>query len=144
MNHKNNKRARGKHRLSTAFIEALAKDFEEHGEGVIRICRAERPLEYLKIYATIVSRMMANEAMEEMPPVATFRWLLPGEDAHPPISLDNDGLTVVLAGDRCIGFILSARPRGVRALDHAGQELGYFATQAEGAVAIYRGLPAGE
>jgi hypothetical protein len=37
-------------------------------------------------------------------------------------------MTMILADDRCIGFTLSAGSRGVRALDHAGQELGYFET----------------
>jgi hypothetical protein len=66
--------------LSTALIEAMAKDFEEHGQGAIRICRVERPHEYLKIYASIVSPMLRIEAMEEAPPMMTIKWLEPGED----------------------------------------------------------------
>ena len=39
-------------RLSTAFLEALAKDFEAHGDETIRIARLERPIEYLRIVAS--------------------------------------------------------------------------------------------
>ena len=39
-------------RLSTAFLEALAKDFEEFGDETIRIARLERPIEYLRIVAS--------------------------------------------------------------------------------------------
>lgn len=38
------------------FLEALAKDFEEHGEGVIRIVRIETPQVYLKIVASLMPR----------------------------------------------------------------------------------------
>ena len=37
-----------KNRLSWSFLSALADDFEEHGVSTIRICRIERPHEYLK------------------------------------------------------------------------------------------------
>jgi hypothetical protein len=43
-----------RNRIAYKLIEALAKDFEEHGEEAIRIARIERPHEYLKI---IVSTM---------------------------------------------------------------------------------------
>ena len=39
-------------KLSTAFLEALAKDFEEFGDETIRIARLERPIEYLRIVAS--------------------------------------------------------------------------------------------
>jgi hypothetical protein len=39
-------------RLSTAFLEALAADFETHGSETIRIARVERPIEYLRIVAS--------------------------------------------------------------------------------------------
>ena len=38
------------------FIEALAKDFEEHGASVIRIVRAEEPATYLKIMASVMPK----------------------------------------------------------------------------------------
>ena len=43
-------------RIGTAFLEELAKDFEEHGAGVIKIARIERPTEYLKIVASTLPR----------------------------------------------------------------------------------------
>ena len=41
-----------RNRLQGAFVSALAADFEEHGEGVIRIARIEKPLEYLRLIAS--------------------------------------------------------------------------------------------
>ena len=40
-------------RIGTAF---LAKDFEEHGVDAIKICRIERPTEYLKIVASTLPK----------------------------------------------------------------------------------------
>jgi len=45
-----------RNRLSNALLEALAKDFEEHGEEAVRITRVERPAEYLKIVAGIMPK----------------------------------------------------------------------------------------
>src|SRR5438270_8314540 len=45
-------RAKGaRNKLSQAFLEAFAADFEEHGAEVIRIVRMEKPHEYLKTAA---------------------------------------------------------------------------------------------
>src|SRR5215471_19250582 len=41
-----------RNRFSKKFDDALLRDFEEHGEGVIRIARIERPTEYLKLIAS--------------------------------------------------------------------------------------------
>jgi hypothetical protein len=50
-------RARGvKNRLSHAFLTALAEDFEAHGEEAIRICRIEKPNEYLRVIAHLMPR----------------------------------------------------------------------------------------
>jgi len=50
-------RAKGvKNRLSHAFLTALVEDFEAHGEEAIRICRVERPNEYVKIVAGLMPR----------------------------------------------------------------------------------------
>lgn len=52
-----NGRPRGaKNKLHRSFVEALAKDFEEHGEGAIRICRVEEPTRYLQIIASILPK----------------------------------------------------------------------------------------
>lgn len=45
-----------RNRLQAAFVEELAKDFEEHGPGVIRIVRVERPSDYLKIIASVLPK----------------------------------------------------------------------------------------
>ena len=45
-----------KNRLSWSFLSALADDFAEHGEGVIKICRIEKPHEYLKIVAGLMPK----------------------------------------------------------------------------------------
>src|SRR5262249_35759423 len=50
-------RARGaRNKLSQAFLEAFATDFEEHGAEVIRIVRMERPHEYLKTAAYLMPK----------------------------------------------------------------------------------------
>jgi hypothetical protein len=50
-------RPRGsKNRLNYTFLTALADDFEEHGPGTIRICRIEKPHEYLKIVAGLMPK----------------------------------------------------------------------------------------
>src|SRR5512132_1888098 len=43
-------------RIETKMLEAIARDFEEHGEEAIRICRVERPNEYLKLVASLLPR----------------------------------------------------------------------------------------
>jgi hypothetical protein len=43
-------------RIGTAFLEELAKDFEEHGAGVIKIARIEKPVEYLKLVASTLPK----------------------------------------------------------------------------------------
>jgi hypothetical protein len=45
-----------KNRLSWSFLSALADDFEEHGVSTIRICRIERPHEYLKVVAGLMPK----------------------------------------------------------------------------------------
>ncbi len=45
-----------KNRLSWSFLNALAEDFEQFGIETIRICRVERPNEYLKIVAGLMPR----------------------------------------------------------------------------------------
>jgi|SRR5262245_25077223 len=43
-------------RISTALLEAIAKDFEEHGEEAVRIARVERPVEYLRVVAWLLPK----------------------------------------------------------------------------------------
>ena len=50
-------RAKGaRNKLSQAFLEAFAADFEEHGAEVIRIVRMEKPHEYLKTAAYLMPK----------------------------------------------------------------------------------------
>jgi hypothetical protein len=50
-------RSRGvKNRLSHAFLTALAEDFEQHGVEAIKICRVERPNEYLRVIAHLMPK----------------------------------------------------------------------------------------
>ena len=43
-------------RIETKMLEAIARDFEEHGDEAIKICRLERPNEYLKLVASLLPR----------------------------------------------------------------------------------------
>ena len=55
--HKSGGRVKGaRNKLSMAFVEALAAEFAEHGAEAIRICRIERPAEFIKIIASIMPK----------------------------------------------------------------------------------------
>src|SRR5262245_53578863 len=45
-----------RNKLGSVFLEKLLKEFDEHGEEAIRICRVERPHEFLKIVASILPK----------------------------------------------------------------------------------------
>ena len=45
-----------RNRISTAFLQALASDFAEHGEEAIKIMRIERPSEYVKVIASVLPK----------------------------------------------------------------------------------------
>jgi hypothetical protein len=50
-------RAKGaRNKLSVAFLEAFAADFEQHGAEVIKIVRVEKPSEYLKTAAYLMPK----------------------------------------------------------------------------------------
>ena len=48
--------AGSRNKLQADFVKALAEDFAEHGEGVVRIVRVEKPAEYLKIVAGVLPK----------------------------------------------------------------------------------------
>ena len=50
------RRKGARHRISTALLETIAKDFAEHGEEVVKITRIEKPVEYLRIVASLLPR----------------------------------------------------------------------------------------
>ena len=45
-----------RNKLGSVFLEKLLQEFEEFGEEAIRICRVERPHEFLKIVASILPK----------------------------------------------------------------------------------------
>ena len=45
-----------RNKLTREFIAALAKEFEEHGEGAIRIVRIEDPATFLKLIASLTPK----------------------------------------------------------------------------------------
>jgi len=50
-------RAKGaKNRLSSAFLTALAEDFEKHGVDALKITRMEKPVEYIRIVAGLMPK----------------------------------------------------------------------------------------
>ena len=52
---------RTRHAFSKAFVTALARDFEAHGEEVFKRVRRESPAAYLKVCAMLVPREMKVE-----------------------------------------------------------------------------------
>lgn len=50
-----------RNKLQGDFLKALAADFAEHGAGVIRIARIEKPVEYLKVIASVLPRELQIE-----------------------------------------------------------------------------------
>ena len=50
-------------RLGERFIEALASDFEEHGEAVIERVRARDPVAYVKVISGILPREVVVAAL---------------------------------------------------------------------------------
>jgi|SRR5215470_17478100 len=45
-----------RNKLGGAFLEKLLSEFEQYGEEAIRLCRVERPHEFLKIVASILPK----------------------------------------------------------------------------------------
>ncbi|MGZ3585313.1 MAG: hypothetical protein ACXVCT_21425 [Ktedonobacterales bacterium] len=60
------KGARNRH--SENFINAFAQDFERHGSAVIEKVRKERPHDYLKIAASLLTKQSEIETMRTRPP----------------------------------------------------------------------------
>ncbi len=58
-----------RNKLSTAFVDALAREFEEHGEEAIRIVRVERPHEFLKVVASLMPKEfeITDSRLKEIP-----------------------------------------------------------------------------
>jgi hypothetical protein len=43
-------------RIATALLEEIAKDFEAHGAEAVKIARMERPVEYLRVVASLLPK----------------------------------------------------------------------------------------
>ena len=50
------RRKGARQKISTALLEAIANDFAEHGEEVVKITRIEKPVEYLRIVASLLPK----------------------------------------------------------------------------------------
>jgi len=55
------RRTGARNKLSQAFLEAFAADFEAHGIETIRIVRMERPHEYLRVAAYLMPKAFDDE-----------------------------------------------------------------------------------
>jgi hypothetical protein len=53
---KGGRRKNSRDRIATSLLEAFAQDFEEHGVEAVKICRLERPTEYLRIAASLLPK----------------------------------------------------------------------------------------
>jgi hypothetical protein len=45
-----------RNKLQAKFLDSLADDFEKEGEAVIRFVRADKPVDYLKIIASVLPK----------------------------------------------------------------------------------------
>lgn len=52
--------------LQEQFFKALQKDFEENGEAVLEIMRAEKPNEYAKMIASLMTKELDANVTGEM------------------------------------------------------------------------------
>jgi hypothetical protein len=52
------RRQGARNRISTALLTAFAEDFEKFGEETVRITRIERPVEYLRIAASLIPQQL--------------------------------------------------------------------------------------
>lgn len=53
-------------KIATAMLEAIAKDFEQHGEEAIKIARMERPVEYLRVVASLLPKEFEQSIEHEV------------------------------------------------------------------------------
>ena len=57
-----------RNKLGMSFVDAMLKDFEQHGEKVIETVRTEKPDQYLKVIASILPKELnvTTNRVEEM------------------------------------------------------------------------------
>jgi hypothetical protein len=68
--------AGAKNRLQNDFLHALLDDFRERGVEAIRIMRIERPVEYLKIVASLVPKEFATAEDGDPPRFTRIEWVI--------------------------------------------------------------------
>jgi len=56
-----------RNRHSENFLNAFAQDFEQHGAAVSERVRKERPQDYLKVAASLLSKQMETETRRTRP-----------------------------------------------------------------------------
>src|SRR5262249_34135359 len=58
-----------RNKLGADFLYALQRDFEQHGEETIRIARVEKPVEYLKVIASVLPKEfeIIDSRLKEVP-----------------------------------------------------------------------------
>ena len=66
-------------KLSRRFIEALAKDFDEHGEGAISAARERDPVGYMKVVAGLLPKEITGEGGEPLFSGVKITLVKPGE-----------------------------------------------------------------
>ena len=54
-----------RNKLSEAFLQTLADDFDANGKKVIEQVRAERPHDYLKVCASVMPKRLENEDVSD-------------------------------------------------------------------------------
>jgi hypothetical protein len=52
----NGRRAGARNRISTKLLETLERDFQEHGDGVVKILRVEYPADYMRLIGSLVPK----------------------------------------------------------------------------------------
>lgn len=55
-----------RNKLGEAFVEALHKDFEEHGVSAIETTRKEKPDQYLKVIASLLPKEFKIETVSDL------------------------------------------------------------------------------
>jgi hypothetical protein len=53
-------------KLGKRFVEALSKDFDEHGESAISAARERDPVGYMKVVASLLPKQLTGEGGESL------------------------------------------------------------------------------
>jgi hypothetical protein len=86
---------RSRDKVGRNFVKAIQKEFEEHGEEVIRIARIEQPVEFLKLVAKVgridapessgaaLVKISINRFFDDKPAVTIDGVTVPDDDQPP-------------------------------------------------------------